>query len=69
MLVGAIDVTTLEAETPDQVADVIRKSMKYISPEKIYPCTNCGMVPLPREVSMGKLTSLVEGAKKVRSEI
>ena len=69
VLVGAIDVTTLEAETPDQVADVIRKSMEYVSPDKIYPCTNCGMVPLPREVSRDKLISLVKGAMIVRKEL
>ena len=69
VLVGAIDVTTLEAETPEQVAAVIRSAMEHTSPERIFPCTNCGMVPLPRSVSQGKLRALADGAALVRAEL
>lgn len=69
VLVGAIDVTTLEAETPEQVAAVIRSALEHTSPERIFPCTNCGMVPLPRSVSQGKLKSLAAGAALVRAEL
>jgi 5-methyltetrahydropteroyltriglutamate--homocysteine methyltransferase len=69
VLVGAIDVTTLEAETPEQVAAVIRSALEYTSPERIFPCTNCGMVPLPRSVSQGKLKALAAGAALVRAEL
>ena len=69
VLVGAIDVTTLTAESPEEVAAVIREAMKYTSPERIFPCTNCGMVPLPRSVSQGKLKALGAGAALVRAEL
>lgn len=69
VLVGAIDVTTLEAETPEQVAAVIRSALEHTSPERIFPCTNCGMVPLPRSVSQGKLKALAAGAALVRAEL
>ena len=69
VLVGAIDVTTLEAETPEQVAAVIRSALEHTSPERIFPCTNCGMVPLPRSVSQGKLRALAAGAALVRAEL
>ncbi|NNE84375.1 MAG: methionine synthase [Alphaproteobacteria bacterium] len=69
VLVGAIDVTTLEAETPEQVAAVIRSALEYTAPERIFPCTNCGMVPLPRSVSQGKLKALAAGAALVRAEL
>ena len=69
VLVGAIDVTTLEAETPEAVAAVIRRAMEHTSPERIFPCTNCGMVPLPRSVSQGKLKALADGAALVRAEL
>jgi len=36
--------------------------------DKLYPCTNCGMVPLPRDVARGKLEALGAGAALARQE-
>ena len=69
VLVGAIDVATETVETPEQVASTIRAAMKYVVPEKLYPCTNCGMVPLARELAAAKLHALGAGAAIVRREI
>jgi len=69
VLVGAIDVATERVETPEQVAAVIREAMKHVKPERIFPCTNCGMVPLDREVARGKLRALGAGAALVRKEL
>ena len=69
ILLGAIDVATLTVETPEQVAAVIRKALAHVAPEKIFPCTNCGMVPLPRAVARGKLAALAAGAAIVRAEL
>ena len=69
VLVGAIDVATEQVETPEQVASTIRAAMKYVAPEKLYPCTNCGMVPLARELAAAKLHALAAGAAIVRREI
>jgi 5-methyltetrahydropteroyltriglutamate--homocysteine methyltransferase len=68
VLAGAIDVATEAIETPEQVAAVIRAAMKFVPPEKLFPCTNCGMVPLPRSVALGKLKALAAGAAIVRDE-
>jgi 5-methyltetrahydropteroyltriglutamate--homocysteine methyltransferase len=69
VLVGAIDVATSTVETPEQVAATIRAAMQYVEPAKLYPCTNCGMVPLSREVAAGKLKALGAGAALVRREL
>ncbi len=69
VLVGAIDVATDQVETPEQVAAVIREAMKHVKPAQIYPCTNCGMVPLAREVARGKLRALGAGAALARQEL
>ena len=69
VLVGAIDVASDQVERPGQVADTIRSAMKFVPAEKLYPCTNCGMVPLAREVAQGKLRALAEGAALVRREL
>lgn len=69
VLVGAIDVASETVETPEQVAAVIRKAMEFVAPEKLYPCTNCGMAPLPRTIARGKLEALAAGAALVRREL
>ncbi len=66
VLVGAIDVATTAVETPEQVASTIRATLAFVPPERLYPCTNCGMVPLPREVARAKLRALAAGAALVR---
>jgi 5-methyltetrahydropteroyltriglutamate--homocysteine methyltransferase len=69
VLVGAIDVATRAVEAPAAVAAVIRDALRFVPPERLYACTNCGMVPLPREVARAKLGALVAGAALVRSEL
>jgi len=69
VLVGAIDVATEAVETPEEVAGTIRKALSFVPPERLYPCTNCGMVPLPRDVARGKLRALALGAALVRAEL
>src|SRR5438067_13943553 len=69
VLVGAVDVATDAVETPEQVAAVIRRALAFGPPEPLYPCTNCGMVPLAREVARGKLRALAAGAAIVRREL
>ena len=69
VLVGAIDVANEAIERPEQVAATVRAAMKFVPAEKLYPCTNCGMVPLAREVAVGKLKALAAGAALVRREL
>jgi 5-methyltetrahydropteroyltriglutamate--homocysteine methyltransferase len=68
-MVGAIDVASLEVESAEEVAATIRSAMQYVEPERMYPCTNCGMAPLPRHVAAGKLKALAAGAQLVRREL
>ena len=69
VMVGVIDVATRTIETPAEVADTIRKALRWVEPGRLYPCTNCGMAPLPREVAHGKLRALAAGAALVRAEL
>jgi 5-methyltetrahydropteroyltriglutamate--homocysteine methyltransferase len=69
VLVGAIDVASDTVETPQDVAATIREAMRYVASEKIYPCTNCGMAPMRREVAYAKLSALARGAALVRAEV
>jgi 5-methyltetrahydropteroyltriglutamate--homocysteine methyltransferase len=69
VLVGCIDVATHVVESPDEVAATIRRALQHVPPERLYPCTNCGMVPLPRAVARAKLHALAAGARLVRREL
>jgi len=69
VLVGAIDVATDRVETPEEVADVIRQALRHVPAERLVPCTNCGMVPLARDVARQKLRALGAGAALVRREL
>jgi len=69
VLVGAIDVATDRIETPEDVAATIRAAMAFVPADRLYPCTNCGMVPLARDVARGKLAALAAGAALVRQEL
>src|SRR5437660_4265008 len=69
VLVGVIDVATEKVETAEDVAHVIRDALDHVPPERLYPCTNCGMVPLPRDVARVKLRALAAGAALVRNEL
>lgn len=69
VMVGAIDVATDTIETPQQVANTLRKALQFVDADKLYPSTNCGMAPLSRRVARGKLNALNAGAEIVRQEL
>jgi 5-methyltetrahydropteroyltriglutamate--homocysteine methyltransferase len=69
VMIGAIDVATNTIETPEEVADTLRKALQFVDADKLYPATNCGMAPLSRQVARGKLAALSAGAAIVRNEL
>ncbi|PWW18311.1 methionine synthase [Pantoea sp. AG702] len=69
VMVGAIDVATYAIETPEEVADTLRKALQFVDADKLYPSTNCGMTPLSRQVARGKLSALSAGAEIIRKEL
>jgi 5-methyltetrahydropteroyltriglutamate--homocysteine methyltransferase len=69
VLVGAIDVATDRVETPAEVAATLRAALRHVPAERLQACTNCGMVPLDRDVARAKLMALGAGAALVRAEL
>jgi len=67
--VGVIDVKTHDVETPDMVAEHIRKALNVLPPERIFTLPDCGLFHLPRDVAFAKLQALVQGTKIVRKEL
>lgn len=69
VLLGVIDVATDKVETADDVVATIADAMKYVPKERIFPCTNCGMAPMRRDIAMAKLKALGEGAALARQTL
>jgi 5-methyltetrahydropteroyltriglutamate--homocysteine methyltransferase len=68
VLVGVIDVASDKVETPQEVAATIGRALKYVPAKHLFPCTNCGMAPMAREVALAKLKALAEGAALARKK-
>ena len=69
IILGVLDLSDHSVETPETVAQRIRRALPYVPAERIVAAPDCGLKYLPREVAFGKLTSLVEGAALVRDEV
>ena len=69
ILVGVIDVASDTVETPKEVQKTILQALKYVPASRLYPCTNCGMAPMDREIAVAKLRALVAGAALARKSV
>ena len=66
---GVIDVKDNSIETPEIVAERIRKALNFVPPEKLYILPDCGLFHVPRDVAFNKLRAMVEGTRIVRREL
>ncbi len=66
VLIGVIDVASDRIETPEEVSAVIKKASKYVPKKHLFPCTNCGMAPMGRDIALAKLKALAAGAALAR---
>jgi 5-methyltetrahydropteroyltriglutamate--homocysteine methyltransferase len=67
IILGVIDLSDMNVETPEIVAARIRKALAYVPPERLVIAPDCGMKYLPRPVAFGKMRAMVEGAALVRA--
>ncbi len=68
ILLGVIDLSDPEIETPEIIIQRTRNALEHIEPERITLSTDCGMKYLPRDISFGKLQSMCEAARQLRKE-
>src|SRR5450631_2203185 len=69
IILGVIDLSTNEIESPDLVATRIRRALPFVNAADVIVAPDCGMKYLPREVAFGKLQAMVGGAQIVRSQL
>jgi len=69
IILGVIDLNDMTVETPNKVAERIRRALPYVKAEDVIVAPDCGMKYLPREVAFGKMRAMVEGARMLRAEL
>ena len=69
IILGVIDLSTEFAETPEQVAERIRRGFAHVPVERVVVAPDCGMKYLPRNLAFAKMKAMVEGARVVRAEV
>jgi 5-methyltetrahydropteroyltriglutamate--homocysteine methyltransferase len=69
--IGVVDHHTLQVETPEQVAVLIRKALQHIPKERLVLGSDCGMgrEGMSRRHAYYKMVSIVLGANVVRREL
>jgi 5-methyltetrahydropteroyltriglutamate--homocysteine methyltransferase len=69
--IGVIDHHTLQVESPDEVADLIRRALKMIPVERLVISSDCGMgrEGMSRRHAFYKMVALVQGTNIVRGEL
>jgi 5-methyltetrahydropteroyltriglutamate--homocysteine methyltransferase len=68
IVLGVLDLSTEEVESPGVIADRLRRALEVVPPERLIAAPDCGMKFLPRAVAFAKLAAMVEAAAQVRSE-
>ena len=69
IILGVIDLSDMTVETPETVAERIRKALPFASAERIVVAPDCGLKYLPREVAFEKMRAMVAGTGIVRREL
>ncbi len=69
VMVGVIDVASDAVETPEEIAETVGRALRYVPAGRLFPCTNCGMAPMRREVAEAKLAALAQGAALARERL
>jgi 5-methyltetrahydropteroyltriglutamate--homocysteine methyltransferase len=69
IILGTLDLNDMNVESPETVAERIRRALKHVPAERIVVAPDCGLKYLPRDVAFAKMRAMVEGTQIVRREI
>jgi 5-methyltetrahydropteroyltriglutamate--homocysteine methyltransferase len=69
IVLGVLDLGSSEIETPDVVAERVRKALAVVAPERLVVAPDCGMKYLSREQAFRKLEAMVAGARLVGEDL
>ncbi len=69
IILGVLDLSTHEIETPEIVAARIERALPFVDAKRMIVAPDCGLKYLPRAVAFGKMKAMAEGAKLVRQRL
>jgi 5-methyltetrahydropteroyltriglutamate--homocysteine methyltransferase len=69
IILGVLDLGDMNVETPEAIADRVRRALPYVSPDRVILAPDCGMKYLPRDVAFGKLKAMADAAAILRREV
>jgi len=69
VILGVLDLSTHDVETPETVAARIARALPYVDPQRIVVAPDCGLKYLPREVAYGKMKAMADGARLMREKL
>ena len=69
IVLGVLDLGAAEVETPEAVAERIRRALEVVPAERLVAAPDCGMKYLPRERAFAKLEAMVAGARLLAAEL
>jgi 5-methyltetrahydropteroyltriglutamate--homocysteine methyltransferase len=69
IILGVVSIDEATIETPEEVADRIRRALSYVAKEHLIPAPDCGMKYMSRDIAFRKLEALALGAAIVRAEL
>jgi 5-methyltetrahydropteroyltriglutamate--homocysteine methyltransferase len=69
IILGVIDLADMNVETPQMVAERIRRALAHVPANRVVVAPDCGMKYLPRPVAFAKMKAMAEGAALVRREL
>jgi 5-methyltetrahydropteroyltriglutamate--homocysteine methyltransferase len=67
IMLGVLDLSDATVETPEVVAERVRRALPFVDPERVVLAPDCGMKYLPRESAQGKLVSMARAAEVLRA--
>jgi 5-methyltetrahydropteroyltriglutamate--homocysteine methyltransferase len=68
VILGVLDLSSHEVETPETVAGRIRRALPHVSADRVIVAPDCGLKYLARDVAYGKMKAMADGAAIVRAE-
>jgi 5-methyltetrahydropteroyltriglutamate--homocysteine methyltransferase len=68
IILGVLNLDDPAVETPQVVADRVRRALPYVPAERLVLAPDCGMKYLPRDSAYGKLVSMTAAAAALRAE-
>ncbi len=69
IILGVLDLSAPEVETPETVAARIERALPYVDASRVVVAPDCGLKYLPRDIAFGKMKAMADGARLVRAKL